>query len=148
MTLKRKLGIAAVLLVILATGLVSAFWKREPRLVATFLRYEGSDNATRAVLQLENQSGTELYYWCSAIASALPPHEPHALIPFVSHGTLSHRETLEVSVLIAQPPAGPNITVLWVRPSKLRRLLRTVGMIHTADERWPVDVNLPARITL
>src|SRR5262245_54322865 len=43
----RKLGIAAVLLVVLAAGLIAVFGKREadPPFAATFVRYEGNSVA-------------------------------------------------------------------------------------------------------
>jgi hypothetical protein len=50
MTLKRKLGIAAVLVVVVAVGSVAVLRDSEPDppFTATFVRYEGSNNANHS----------------------------------------------------------------------------------------------------
>jgi hypothetical protein len=64
MTLKRKLGIAAVLVVVVVGGLIAVLGKREsePPIVAMLVRYETNvtNAAVTAVVQITNHSRFEV----------------------------------------------------------------------------------------
>jgi hypothetical protein len=143
MTFKRKLGLAAVLVVALAVGLgvIICGRKSDLPIVTTLIEYERSNHV---VIQFENKSGSAFFYSCSALPSTLIRQEGNrALDLYRKYDLLAPSETCRVS--LALPPGEParKVHLLFTKPrSRFGLLLGTTG-IHLAQKSWETSIDLP-----
>ena len=144
MTLKRKLGIGAVLVVIVIAGLLVVFRdsKPDPPFTATFVRYEGSNNA---VIRITSKIKTEVHYAWSGDSIALTTSR-------ISKDTLGPFESREVVVDITEDfirMYGHVRVCYFGTPSRIDivawRLAKKIGKEGTGTFYWETTVKLPPR---
>jgi len=134
-TLKRKLGITAALVVVLVGALIAVLGKRdsEPPIAATFVRYETNvtNAAVTAVVQITNHSRFEVVNICetsdgSAFRSGLM--------------RLGSYSTQEVTL----PPYEMKMKVRCLRVSGLRyHIAQRLWPIRIKPQRWQIEIALP-----
>jgi len=148
---KRKFGVAALLVVIVAVGLFAVLTKREPDppLAVKFLRYESSNSV---VIRLENKSNRELQF---SIHNSSVMFEPNSVGGQASRGQiqemairLSPREYLMDKDRTNSALALPTIEVAGVlTPSSLEEflegLLEHVGIRSTINT-YVMSIEVPA----
>ena len=139
-----KLGLIAVLLVLLLAGWVTVFRQLEPNppFAASFLRYEGSN----VVIQIENKSHSDLIYVTYFTSFAAGAQQVNGLVK-------SH-ESLEVTVRVFPSPIPPPASAVSLarinvacqrKPSGIRLkiawLLTWIG-IRSSAEQWETAIDL------
>ena len=142
MTLKCKLSLASMLLVVLAAIILGArctAWGRAhepvPPFGATFIRYQ---DGNRVVLQITNKSSSTLYFWCLA---------SFAQSDTVT-GFLDSHEARELSMELFEPASTltppESIKVKCWRVSRIKyrilRLLPVEMKIRFEPEGWEITI--------
>jgi hypothetical protein len=138
MTLKRKLSLAAVLLIVLAVGLIAAFRRPGPPFDVKFIRYQGSNSA---VIQVINRREFGLY--CSVLG--LPPLDYRQIsAPTYWLGSF---QTKEMSVDFTAADAHGIHVYCEREPSKIqvlvKRVAERIGKESPRLEYWETSVALP-----
>ena len=151
MTTRTKIG-ACVGLLVLSAGVVwvSSFTAK-PAAEVSFVRYA---DAAKAVVQLNNQSGSEIFYFVPGgvrvLGGSLVPTEENVSV--LPGGTgcivkLSARNACQIEVLASE--SASDLIVRWGRgPSRVRQRLEALlgkDGINIASTGFVATVDLPAR---